>query len=95
MKETSLKVSNIHVKAGKFRLKDISFEMKKSDYLVILGPTGCGKTVLLETLVGLREVTAGHVHLNGKEITALPPEQRRFGFAYQDSLLYPLSLIHI
>lgn len=89
MKETSLRANNIHVQAGRFRLKNISFAMKKSDYLVILGPTGCGKTVLLETLVGLRAVTAGHIHLDGQEITALPPEQRRFGFAYQDSLLYP------
>lgn len=89
MKGTSLKVNNIRVQAGKFMLNDISFVMGKSDYLVILGPTGCGKTMLLETLAGLRAVTAGHIYLNGQEITALPPEQRRFGFAYQDSLLYP------
>ena len=58
------------------------------EYLVILGPTGSGKTVLLESLAGLRDIAGGRVCLNGKDITHEPPENRYLGFAYQDGLLY-------
>lgn len=89
MKKQSLVVENLSVRAGGFRLRDISFAMGQSDYVVILGPTGCGKTMLLETIAGLRRAERGRIYLESREITALPPEGRSFGFAYQDSLLYP------
>ena len=89
MKNPYLLVKNLTVQAGKFKLQDISFSMQPSDYLVILGATGSGKTILLETLVGLRAPVKGQMFLGEREITNLPPERRSFGFAYQDSLLYP------
>lgn len=45
--------------------------------------------MLLETLAGLRQADEGQILLQGHDITELPPEKRGFGFAYQDSLLYP------
>jgi molybdate transport system ATP-binding protein len=82
-------VQDLNGKAGKFQLQDISFSLEARQYLVVLGPTGCGKTVLLETLAGLRHPTGGKILLDNIDITHLPPEARRFGFAYQDSLLFP------
>ncbi len=84
-----LEVNNLRVTVGKFSLQDITFSMSPADYVMIIGPTGCGKTMLLESLAGLRPLTGGSVFLSGREITHLPPEQRFLGFAYQDSLLYP------
>lgn len=81
------------VDVGKFSLKNIEFSMRSNDYIVILGPTGCGKTVLLETIAGLRALNGGALFLSGQEITHLPPERRRLGFAYQDSLLYPFLTV--
>lgn len=72
-----------------FELCDITFSMDRDDYLIVLGPTGCGKTMLLETLAGLRKPSAGQILLENKDITCWSPEARGFGFAYQDSLLYP------
>ena len=93
MSKALLKINNITVNVGKFTLKDISFSMKSNDYVIILGPTGCGKTVLLESIAGLREPCNGSIFLNDREITHLPPESRHLGFAYQDSLLYPFMSV--
>ncbi len=88
-----LQVNKLNVRAGKFALRDISFTVNKLDYLIILGPTGCGKTMLLETIAGLRRPIAGEIRLLGEDITAQYPEKRGLGFAYQDSLLYPFLTV--
>jgi len=93
MNKTLLEINNLSVNVGKFSLKNIEFSMESNDYVVILGPTGCGKTVLLESIAGLKGITSGSIFLNGKEITHLPPEARHLGFAYQDSLLYPFMTV--
>ncbi|WP_235920202.1 ABC transporter ATP-binding protein [Heliomicrobium gestii] len=84
-----LEAKNLNLSAGTFELRDITFQVKPQGYLVVVGPTGCGKTLLLEMIAGIRAATGGSLSFNGKDITALPPERRRFGLAYQDSLLYP------
>jgi molybdate transport system ATP-binding protein len=89
MNEPLFQVAGLHVRAGGFELKDISFSLDKNEYLIILGPTGCGKTMLLETLAGLRKPVSGQIFLDDNNITAWPPEARGLGFAYQDSLLFP------
>jgi molybdate transport system ATP-binding protein len=88
MSRVLLEVTDLRVKAGGFLLRDINFEMMGDEYLVILGPTGSGKTVLLESLAGLRDIAGGRVCLRGRDITREPPENRNLGFAYQDGLLY-------
>lgn len=89
MRPIHFETKGLHARAGGFQLCDISVSLDIGQYLIILGPTGCGKTMLLETLAGLRQPTKGGIYLRGKDITSLPPESRQFGFAYQDSLLYP------
>jgi molybdate transport system ATP-binding protein len=80
------KISHV---AGSFRLQDISFRLFEGEYLVIAGPTGSGKTMLLELIAGLRFPVRGRILSNGQDITDVSPEKRCLGFAYQDSLLYP------
>jgi len=54
MKEIILKVKNLRVKFGKEEvIKNLSFEVKKGEFLIILGPNGAGKTTLFKTLLGL------------------------------------------
>ncbi len=89
MQAPLFQVTGLNVKAGKFALQNIAFSLHQQDYVIILGPTGCGKTMLLETIAGLRQATGGKVLLQEKDITSYPPELRGLGFAYQDSLLYP------
>ncbi|NLF45460.1 MAG: ATP-binding cassette domain-containing protein [Syntrophomonadaceae bacterium] len=89
MKSSLLEVSGLNVRCGKFKLNNITFSLHKKDYLIIVGPSGAGKTMLLETLAGLRRSDSGQIVLGKEEISTWPPEKRGFGFAYQDSLLYP------
>lgn len=84
-----MEIRQLSCKAGKFLLKGINARLVAGEYLMVAGPTGSGKTLLLETLAGLRHPSEGHIYLNGEEITDFPPEKRFLGFAYQDSLLYP------
>lgn len=72
-----------------FTLKNINLEIKRGEYFVILGPTGAGKTLLLETIAGFYLPDKGEIRIEGDDVTALPPELRRIGFIYQDYSLFP------
>jgi molybdate/tungstate transport system ATP-binding protein len=88
-----LSLRNIHLQKGSFTLKKVSFDVKDRDYFVILGRTGSGKTLLLETIAGLHK-HAGTVFYHKRDITDIPPEKRKIGFVYQDFALFPhLSVI--
>lgn len=88
-----LKLENIRLQKGSFTLKDVSLEVKERDYFVILGRTGSGKTMLMETIAGLHQ-HSGTVSFRGRDITNVLPERRRIGFVYQDFALFPhLSVI--
>ncbi len=88
-----LALNDIFLNKGSFTLKKVSFKVNECDYFVILGRTGSGKTVLLETIAGLNK-HSGSIVFNGKDITHLRPEKRKIGFVYQDFALFPhLSVI--
>ncbi|MCM2466383.1 ABC transporter ATP-binding protein [Methanoculleus oceani] len=74
---------------GSFSLNDVSLSINRGDYYFIVGPSGAGKTVLLEAIAGLHRPDRGHILLRGTEITTLPPEKRRVGLVYQDYSLFP------
>ena len=84
-----IEIKGLSVDLGDFLLEDITFEVKQGEYYIILGPTGAGKTVLLESIAGLYPVKKGEIWLNGKEITNLEPEKRGIGVVYQDYVLFP------
>lgn len=76
-------------------LRDASFSVRQGELCVIVGPSGAGKTTLLNILGGMDTLTAGHVFLGGKEISAYTPRQltayRRhdIGFVFQFYNLLP------
>jgi len=74
---------------GSFKLDNISFDSPDGEYLVVLGPSGAGKTMLLESIAGLIPIDSGKIFINGKDVTRLPPEKRNVGFVYQDYMLFP------
>jgi len=83
-----LEVKNLCVEMGGFFLKDINFEVQDGEYFALLGPTGSGKTVLLDSIAGLKPLSSGQVIINGRDVTSLNLESRRIGFAFQDYALY-------
>ncbi len=74
---------------SEFALKDINLHVREKEFFVILGPTGAGKTLLLELIAGFYQPDAGVVKIRGHDVTRLPPERRRIGFVYQDYALFP------
>jgi molybdate transport system ATP-binding protein len=84
-----LEVQNLSVDLGEFKLKYVSLEMEKNEYLVVIGPTGSGKSVLLETIAGFYRPRYGKINLEGSNITNLAPEKRGISIVYQDYMLFP------
>jgi len=84
-----LGVEDLHIDLGEFHLKGVSFGLNQGDYLMIIGPTGAGKTILLESIVGFWNPQQGRIWLEGAEITHELPERRNIGIVYQDYALIP------
>ncbi len=84
-----LRLEEICVHLGRFRLHSASLHVRRGEYLVLLGPTGTGKTVLLETIAGIHRPHRGRIRINGRDVTREPPERRQLGVVYQDYALFP------
>jgi molybdate/tungstate transport system ATP-binding protein len=84
-----IEVRDVYKDWKEFSIEDINLEVKKGEYFVILGPTGAGKTLLLETIAGFYIPDRGEVRIAGQDVTVLPPEKRKIGFIYQDYSLFP------
>ena len=84
-----IQIKNLCVDLGNFLLRDINLDVEPGEYFIILGPTGAGKTVLLESMAGLYPVKSGEIWLKGKEVTQLEPEKRGISIVYQDHALFP------
>jgi ABC-type Fe3+/spermidine/putrescine transport system ATPase subunit len=70
-------------------LSDINLQVAAGEIVAILGPSGSGKSTLLKIVAGLQASDAGSVWFDGHDITAMPPEQRRFALMFQDFALFP------
>lgn len=84
-----IKMADISVRAGGFFLSDLSLEVPSSSCHALLGPTGSGKTLLLETIIGLRTPDKGKILLDGSDITGCPAERRGLAYVPQDLALFP------
>jgi molybdopterin-binding protein len=84
-----LRIESLTITLGQFAVRDVSLEIRPDEYFIILGPTGAGKTVLLETIAGIHAPDAGKIFLGGREITATEPRLRNIGMVYQDYMLFP------
>lgn len=89
-----LEVDNISVRFGSQQvLRDISISIGSAETVVILGESGCGKTVLLKTLIGLVRPFAGEVRFEGQSLAKLSDRQlarlrTRYGFVFQGAALF-------
>ncbi|MHA1595334.1 MAG: ATP-binding cassette domain-containing protein, partial [Candidatus Baldrarchaeia archaeon] len=70
-----LKVEGLCKRWEEFELKDISFDVERGEYFVILGPSGAGKTLLLECIAGIHVPERGRILIDGEDVTYLPPEK--------------------
>ncbi len=84
-----ISVKGLSVKIGSFSLKDINLDIPEGGYFMVVGPTGAGKTIILESIAGLQRFRSGEIWISGKDVTSLPPEQRQIGYVPQDYALFP------
>lgn len=83
-----LSVKNISIHLGNFHLDQITFDINKGEYVVLMGKTGCGKTSVMEAICGLRKINAGSIWLDERDISKLKPSERSIGYVPQDGALF-------
>jgi ABC-type Fe3+/spermidine/putrescine transport system ATPase subunit len=74
---------------GSFNLTDLSIEIEERGFHFLLGPTGVGKTLILESIMGLHKPKKGKIWIGDREVQDLPPEQREISYVPQDLALFP------
>ncbi|WP_353151342.1 ABC transporter ATP-binding protein [Pollutimonas bauzanensis] len=67
----------------------ISFSVEAGTFTVLLGPSGCGKSTTLRMIAGLDDPTSGRIHINGVDVTTLPPSKRKISMVFQSYALFP------
>src|ERR1700723_3266197 len=70
-------------------LRQIDLSLGSGEMLVIVGASGCGKSTLLRIVAGLETPSAGHIHLDGRDITSVDPAARDIAMVFQNYALYP------
>jgi ABC-type Fe3+/spermidine/putrescine transport system ATPase subunit len=85
-----IKLESVTVRdKGKIVLDNVSLTIESGEYVALLGPTGSGPSHLLEVIAGLLPVDSGTVYINNKDVTLMPPEDRKIGFVFEQFNLFP------
>lgn len=72
-----------------FSIENMNLDIPDGKTMVILGPTGCGKTTLLRIIAGLIPVDSGEIRYDQVNMENTPPGERRIGMVFQNYALYP------
>jgi multiple sugar transport system ATP-binding protein len=70
-------------------VRNLSFSIADGEFVVLLGPTGAGKTTTLRLIAGLERPDAGRVMIRGRDVTSEVPADRDVAFVFQQYSLYP------
>ena len=83
-----IEVRGLNLSLGNFRIENLNLTVKEGAFNVLLGPTGAGKTLILESIVGLRRIPRGQILIGEEEVQDLPPEKRGISYVPQDLALF-------
>lgn len=89
-----LRVEKVFKDWKDFHLRDIIFDVKEGEHFIILGPSGAGKTVLLEIIAGIVKPDLGRVYLDGRDVTNVLPEKRGLAYVPQNYALFPNMTVY-
>jgi spermidine/putrescine ABC transporter ATP-binding subunit len=70
-------------------LQDAALHIRRGEILTLLGPSGGGKTTLLNLVAGFLAPDRGSIHIEGRPVTDLPPYKREIGVLFQNYALFP------
>jgi molybdate/tungstate transport system ATP-binding protein len=82
-------LEGVSLRKGDFSLRDVNLSVGRGEYIFLVGPSGAGKTLLLEVIAGLHPDVSGRVLIRGRDMTGVPPERRKVVLVYQDYALFP------
>ena len=87
---SEVKVENVSKKFGDVNaVSNLSFTVKDGEFVVVLGPTGAGKTTTLRLIAGLEQADEGKIFIGNEDVTQFQPAQRDVAFVFQQYSLYP------
>ena len=87
---TAMKLEGVSKLYGPVKaLDNVSFELRKGEFLTMLGPSGSGKTTSLRAIAGFIQPTSGRLSIDGRDMTLVPPQKRNIGMMFQDYALFP------
>ena len=85
-----IELQHINKTFGDFKASDdVTFSVEKGKLIGLLGPSGSGKTTILRILAGLEKQDSGDILIDGRNVNALPPDERGVGFVFQSYALFP------
>ena len=85
-----VRVEHVDVTVGEFRLRAVDLDIREGEYFVVLGPTGAGKTTLVNLVMRFYELDGGRITLDGVDIRELTRQdlRDRIGMVLQDTWLF-------
>jgi putrescine transport system ATP-binding protein len=85
-----VRITNLSKKFGDFTaVDDVSLDIRRGEIFCLLGGSGSGKTTLLRMLAGFERPTAGSIHIDGADMSAIPPYERPVNMMFQSYALFP------
>ena len=73
---------------------DFNLDIKDGELIVLVGPSGCGKSTTLRMIAGLEDISKGHLFIDDKDVTRVPPKNRDIAMVFQNYALYPHMTIY-
>ena len=70
-------------------IQNLNLEIAHGEFLILVGPSGCGKATALRMIAGLADITSGHLDLGGRHAVDMPPKDRDIAMVFQSYALYP------
>lgn len=94
MVKTMVEINDYSIQLGDFKLNKINLSICEREIFAVLGKTGSGKTVLLESVAGFYKKFSGNLNVFGRCVIDVPLEKREIGFVYQDFGLFPHMTVY-
>lgn len=89
-----VEITEFCLEKGDFSLKSINLTVGKGEIFAVLGRTGSGKTLLLESIAGFYRDGTGRIVIDGTPVNSVPIEKSRVGLVYQDYGLFPHMTVY-
>jgi len=86
-----LKLKNIYKSYSNSQnaVKDVNLDIEDKEFIILVGPTGCGKSTTLRMIAGLEEITSGEIYIDDKLVNNVAPRDRDIAMVFQNYALYP------